>query len=198
MEDALNVDYFVAVHAADWPTPAALNRCLTEWHYPIQIAGVPDSERYQPLATSPNTLGLVVTLDGNRVELEASIIRLGPGSGYAYGLRSDLPKRELSAPNGMKIISTELAPNAFVPRDINADLQTLGKMMPVYKDGDYVLTLSFASGALKSEWQSGEYLMAGLIHCANGFGFEFQWPSFGKINFANALVKDALAQRTGK
>lgn len=75
----MSVDYFVAVHSADWPTPAALNRCMTALHYPVSVSTVPPAEVDKPLAIVPNTLGLVMEFEGKPVELEASVTKLGPG-----------------------------------------------------------------------------------------------------------------------
>jgi hypothetical protein len=66
------MDYYVAVHAADWPTPAALNRCMGELHYPVSISAISSAEMNTPLAIVPNTAGLVVTFEDKPVELEAS------------------------------------------------------------------------------------------------------------------------------
>lgn len=186
----MSVDYYVAVHAADWPTPATLNQCVRELQYPIAITTAPAMGMDKPLTEVPGTAGLVVTFEGAQVELEASVTKLGPESPYAFGLRADIPKLEGTLPDGSGIIIQELqGAESFVPKDLNDDLRELGVQSPDYKDGDYVLTLSFRSSVI--EYRAGWFLMAGLIKCTNGLGFEFQGPSFGGIEFADALARQA-------
>jgi hypothetical protein len=186
----MSVDYYVAVHAADWPTPAALNRCMTELHYPVRISGLASTEMDQPLATMPFTLGLVVTFESDRVELEASVTKLGPGSPYAFGLRMGMPAQDSTLPDGTKLSTRKITgPGDFVPADLNVDLRRIGVPSPNYKDGDYVITLSFRSSV--PEYRAGAFLMAGLIKCANGLGFEFQQGLFGTTHFADALAQEA-------
>lgn len=186
----MSVDFFVAIHAADWPTPAGLNRCMTELHYPVHISGLAPTEMDKPLAIMPNTLGLVVTFKSDRIELETSITKLGPGSPYAYGLRMDMPAQESTLPDGTKFTTRRLTgPGDFVPKDLNVDLRKIGVPSPNYKDGDYVISLSFRSSV--PEYRAGAFLMAGLIKCADGLGFEFQQGLFGTADYADALAKEA-------
>ncbi len=86
--------------------------------------------------------------------------------------------------------------NDFVPSDLNADLRKIGVQSPDYKDGDYVLTLSFRSSV--PQYRAGWYLMAGLIKCANGLGFEFQGSSFGRAELADSLAQEAAEPDTWK
>jgi hypothetical protein len=96
----------------------------------------------------------------------------------------------LTAPDGTTGKLTQiLGIGSFVPKDLNADLRALGVKSPDYKDGDYVLTLSFRSSV--AEYRAGAFLMAGLIKCANGLGFEFQQGRFGTDDCAEALAQEA-------
>jgi hypothetical protein len=207
----MGMDYSVAIHAADWPTPAALNRCMGDLRYPVALSAASPSEMGKPLAIVPGTAGLVATFEGQRVELETSITRLGPGSPYAYGLRADMPAREGTLPDGTKIISRrldgprdpepkdlniDLRKLGFVPKDLNTDLRELGAPSPDYKDGDYVITLTFRSPGL--QYPAGFFLMAGLIRCADGLGFEFQAGLFGKADFADGLAQYAADPQSRK
>lgn len=156
----MSFDYSVAVHAPDWPTPAALNRCMTGQQYPVRIIAVAPEDTDKPLKETPGSAGLVVSFEGATVELEASIERLGGGS-----------------------------VDAQVPKDFNRNLRELGVRSPDYKDGDYVLTLSFRTSV--PPMRAGAFLMAGLIKCANGLGYEFQSGTFGTTDFANGLAQEA-------
>lgn len=55
----MSIDFHVAVHALDWPTLGALNRCMAELQYPIQIVAMPSSVD-KPLGETPDTKGLVL------------------------------------------------------------------------------------------------------------------------------------------
>ena len=187
----MSIDFYVAVHAPDWPTPAALNRCMAQLQYPVLIvAGAPD-DADKPLKEVPNTMGLVVSFEGASLELEASIARLGPDSPYAYGLGPDLPSVE-----GISNLQAVTGPDAFVPQDLNANLREIGVESPDFKDGDYVLTLSFRSSV--PEMRAGAFLMAGLIKCSAGLGFEFQRGTFGTNDFADRLAQEAADPRNWK
>ena len=153
----MSVDYYVAVHAADWPTPSATNQCLSKLHYPVSISNVSKADVDRPLAMVPNTLGLITEFEGKSVELEASITRLGP----AY----------------------------WSANDLNTALKEIGLNTANYQDGDYLLTFSFRSSI--PEYRAGAFLMAGLIKCANGMGFEFQGGTFGTDEYANSLAREA-------
>lgn len=205
----MGMDYSVAIHSADWPTPAALNRCMSDLRYPVALSAASPSGMDRPLAIVPGTAGLVAMFEGQRVELETSITRLGPGSPYAYGLGPDMPAQGSTLPDGTQIISRrldvprdaepkdlkiDLGKLGFVPKDLNTDLRGLGVPSPDYRDGDYVITLTFRSSGLQQP--AGFYLMAGLIRCADGLGFEFQAGLSGKAGYADALALYAADPRS--
>ncbi len=79
--------------------------------------------------------------------------------------------------------------NDFVPLDLNTELRKIGPDVPSFKYGDYVLTLTFRSSV--EEWKAGFLLMAGLIRCSRGLGFEFDKATYGGVSFANKLVREA-------
>lgn len=193
----MSVDYHVAVHAADWPTTAALNQCLSKLHYPLNIKPASKADLDKPLAAAPYTLGLVTEFEGKSIELETSITKLGPKSPYAFGLRADLPKTEGTLADGTKyIIQSPSGQNDFVPKDLNTDLKRIGYKAPDYKNGDYVITLSFRSSI--PEYRAGAFLMAGLIKCSNGLGFEFQSGTFGTGDYADSLAQEAASPKNWK
>jgi hypothetical protein len=200
----MGMDYSVAIHAADSPTPAALNRCMSDLRYPVALSAASPSGMDRPLAIVPGTAGLVAMFEGQRVELETSIRKLGPGSPYAYGLGPDMPTQESTLPDGTQIISRrlemprdsdpkdlkiDLRKLGFVPKDLNTDLRELGVPSPDYQDGDYVITLTFRSPGLQHP--AGFFLLAALIRCADGLGFEFQAGLFGKADFADGMAQYA-------
>ncbi|WP_442581248.1 hypothetical protein ACSBOB_04395 [Mesorhizobium sp. ASY16-5R] len=185
----MGVDYHVAVHASDWPTPAAINRCLGELHYPIVIAVVPGAMD-KPLTEAPGVGGFVVTFEGKPVELEVSVTRLGPDSPYAFTINPELLKQQETHPDGTgHFIARPTGMQDFVPRNLNADLSELGVSTPDYGDGDYVINLTFRSDVLP--WRAGWFLMAGMIKCANGLGFEFGDGFHGRAKYADWLAKKA-------
>jgi hypothetical protein len=56
-------------------------------------------------------------------------------------------------------------------------------------NGDYFLTLTFRSDA--DEIRAGLYLAAAMILSFNGYGFENQFETHGRADFANRLVAEA-------
>jgi hypothetical protein len=166
--------YYVAVHEADWPTAAAVNECLIGLNYPVRLPSKPSSTN-TPLRDTDGSL--VVEFKGNPIELEASIIRFIAAEPFAYGLRVE---------NGLAVTPTGM--NDFVPLDLNTELRKLGPDVPSFKYGDYVMTLTFRSSV--DEWRAGFLLMAGLIRCSSGFGFEFGELTYGGFSFANKLVRE--------
>jgi hypothetical protein len=185
----MGVDYHVAVHASDWPTPATINRCLGELHYPIAIAGVPTAMN-KPLTEAPGMGGFIVTFENKPVELEVGVTRLGPDSPYAFTLNPELLKQQETLPDGSShLMARPAGTQDFVPKDLNSDLKELGVANPDFGDGDYVLGLTFRSDVL--QWRAGWFLMAGMIKCANGLGFEFGDGSHGKGRYADWLAEKA-------
>jgi len=194
----MSVDYYVAVEQERWPTPAAINHCVAELHYPIKLVDIPEGKADKPLREIPQSMGLFVDLEGKEVPLETSIVQLAPGKPYAYGLLKDAPvTAEKTFPDGTKaIMYGPLGTNSFAPKDLNADLKGIGVPSPHFKNGDYVLTLSFRSEI--AEYRAGSYLMAGLIKCFGGLGFELQGPSFGTFAYADALARSAADTKAWK
>lgn len=170
----MGASYYVAIQQADLPTAAAMNECLAGLDYPVRLTAALSSTK----AALRDTDGsLVVEYKGNPIPLEASIIRFSATESFAYGLRAENGQ---TAPTGI---------NDLVPLDLNTELRKLGPDVPSFKYGDYVMTLTFRSSV--DEWKAGFLLMAGLIRCSNGFGFEFGELTYGGISFANRLVREA-------
>ena len=158
----MSVDYYVAVDQANWPTVAMVNECLSKFDLPLKLTG---GVQNQPLAYVENTAGLAVELEGERFELEASFVQLSPTQSYAYTLFG------------------------FKPADINADLASIGADDVHFKDGDYVLSVSFRSD--KRAWRAGAMLMGAMIKCFDGYGFELQAGDHGRDAFADELIEEA-------
>ncbi|MDR7033915.1 hypothetical protein [Mesorhizobium sp. BE184] len=185
----MSVDYFVAIHGTNWPTPVVLNRCLGELDYPVAVIISSPSDADQPLTTIPGALGFVVSFESKRIDLEASITKLGPDSPYAFGMRPDVPKEKVTLEDGATYTLSLSSSSDFIPLDLNADLQRIGAVGANFSHGDYVLQMSFRSEV--DEYRAGFFLMAGLIKCADGFGFEFQTNSFGTYAYADGLARAA-------
>jgi hypothetical protein len=171
----MGASYYVAIQQADLPTAAAMNECLAGLDYPVRLPAALSSTK-APLRDTDGSL--VVEYKGNPIPLEASIIRFSATESFAYELRVE---------DGRTVTPTGM--NDLVPLDLNTELRKLGPDVPSFKYGDYVMTLTFRSSV--DEWKAGFLLMAGLIRCSNGFGFEFGELTYGGISFANRLVREA-------
>lgn len=179
----MGTEYYVAVHEAHWLSPEKLNACLTDLKYPVQVIPALPSDMSKPLQDNPASSGLTVAFDGRQIELEASIKQLRPGEPFAYGLKIDRAKiaeGAITRPTGME---------DFVPLDLNEELKKIGMDAPDFGYGDYVVSITFRSSV--DEYRAGFLLMAGLIRCADGLGFEFGTASYGGSSFAEALVRQA-------
>jgi len=184
----VSVDYYVAVHQADWPTAAAMQTCMARRNYPVMLESAPTA----PLDVDPGTGGLPLRFQGRSVQLEASVTRLSPTEFYAYSF-SRRPDASIITPAGPAEIYAMRPDEAFEGRDINADLAELGAKNVKFGNGDFVLTLSFHS--VSDETRAGLYLMAGLIHCFGGYGFEFQGGTHGTGACADELAADAADEK---
>ncbi|AOF90475.1 hypothetical protein [Sinorhizobium sp. RAC02] len=171
----MGASYYVAIHEADWPAAAAVNECLAGLDYPVRLQTTLISTN-APLRDTDGSL--VAEYKGKLIQLEASIIRFTATESFAYGLKVE---------NDQTVTPTGI--NDLAPLDLNTELRKLGPDVPSFKYGDYVMTLTFRSSV--DEWKAGFLLMAGLIRCSNGFGFEFGELTYGGISFANRLVREA-------
>jgi hypothetical protein len=79
----VSVNWDVAVHAADWPTPAALNRRMSNLDYPSSIGGGSSKQTYWSFMSGQAALTPSITFDHHPVGLIGSIIKLAPGRGLA-------------------------------------------------------------------------------------------------------------------
>jgi hypothetical protein len=113
----MGIDYDVALHAANWPTMAALQQCIDQRGWPVRLGRKDDPRWTEPLAQVPNTLGLPTEFKGEPVELEASIVTLSPTKGYRSRIVNP-PDIQSGGLQGFKP-HTEWV---FEPVDINVDL----------------------------------------------------------------------------
>jgi hypothetical protein len=180
----MGVDYHVALHAANWPTMQALQQCIDERGWPVRLGAKGDPRWTEPLAPVPKTLGLPVTFKSEPLELEASFVTLSPSKSFGY--RFDRPS-DIQA-DGSAIY--QMRPDeALKPIDINETLAQIGASGIRFDYGDRVLSLTFRSSI--KEWQAGFYIMAGLIKCFDGYGFELQQGSHGTSGYADTLLSEA-------
>jgi hypothetical protein len=186
----MGVSYYVALHGQDWPTAAALQECIDYRGWPIKLGSAYESQWLLPFNEVRGTSGLPLTLRGDPVELEASIATLSPTESYSYTLDAPSPselKPELELEGGVKAF--RLQELKFRPVDINETLNSIGATDVRFGYGDRVLTLTFRSS--QREWQAGFYLMAALIKCFNGYGFEPHNGRGGKSEYADTLLGNA-------
>jgi hypothetical protein len=180
----MSVDYHVAVHAANWPTVQMLQQCIDQREWPIKLGTKNNPLWTKPFASVPQTLGLPVTFNQEPIELEASFVTLSPTDSFGYQLdrQPDIGTNDASL--------YHLHPNeALKPLDINKTLLRIGASGVNFSHGDRVLSLSFRSNF--KEYQAGAYIMAALIICFDGYGFELQGGQHGASEYADMLVRDA-------
>jgi len=82
----------------------------------------------------------------------------------------------------------------FKPVDLNERLATLGADVR-FSYGDRVLTLTFRMN--KKEWQAGFYVLAGMIKCFGGYGFDFYDRRSGTSSYADSLIGKATKIEEG-
>ncbi len=66
----MSVDFYVAVHAANWPTAAAVQQCLVDHTYPVQIKRFPALDGGRVV-----TDGALAMIDGKEAYLEGELAR---------------------------------------------------------------------------------------------------------------------------
>ncbi|MBX9859775.1 MAG: hypothetical protein K2Y20_09330 [Sphingomonas sp.] len=149
----MSVDFYVAVPAANWPTAEAVQRCMTERAYPVDVKRFPSFDARQAV-----TDGALVTVDGNT-------------EAYLEGaLFSSVSGRE-----DVELVNQRLA---------NASAQF--RVSPT----DAVISMHVRSPA---EMRAASYVIAGLIVCFHGYGFEPQGNGHGRDDFAKTLIDGASA-----
>jgi hypothetical protein len=82
------------------------------------------------------------------------------------------------------------------PKDINETFARIGASGVHFEYGDKVLSLSFRSNI--KEWQAGFYIMAALVKCFHGYGFELQGGDHGGSEYADALLREASELKARK
>lgn len=166
----MGADFSVAVNAANWPTMQSLQTCIEQRGWPVVVAKEGHPNWTKPLEGTPRTLGLPVTFKGTPMELEASFVTLSPTQSFAYSFDGQLGEEPR-------------------PVDINEKLREIGASGVRFENGDRVVTLTFRSSV--QEWKAGFYVLAAVIQCAGGYGFEFQTGRHGTSDFADDLLKGA-------
>ena len=187
----MSFEYFVAVHQQNWPTAAAL-QSMAERKYPVVLGQAPT----QALVAIPHAGSLPVRFENREIELEASLVQLSPTKFYAYTIDQP-PDARITTPELGTFEITQLHPDdVWKGSDINADLAEIGAKGVHFGNGDYVLTLSFHSA--HDEVRAGFYVMAALIKCFGGYGFELQTSTHGTKAFADDLVATARDEKNWK
>jgi hypothetical protein len=178
----MSYDFNVAVHSENWPSSSALQQCINRLGYPVVL----DMNNDKPLLITSSGSGLPVRFKNRRVTLDASIVRLSPKSFYAY--RFNRPPDAKS--NDGQVELYQIHPEEKLKgSDINEDLLTIGAKGIQFGYGDYVLTFSFHSST--DEIRAGLLIVAGMIKCFGGYGFEMQSLSHGADSFADELSTQA-------
>ncbi len=182
------VHYYVAIHSADWPTMQKMQQCIDRHGWPVKIGG-PDAPRWtKPFDGVPKTLGLPVIFKGEPIELEASFVTLSPDESFTYTLDLDRPS-DLETSSGKAFVFRPHSEFKFKPVDINERLASIGVTNVHFGYGDRVLDITLRVN--KKEWQAGFYIMAGLIKCFGGYGFEFYNRRSGTSSYADSLIEEA-------
>jgi hypothetical protein len=92
----MSFDYFIAVHASDWPTAKAVQEALEKHGYPLRLANAPP----EPFAVADFREGLEVSFEKRRVVLEAEIERAedadDPDSLFGYIAQCAAPNFTIS------------------------------------------------------------------------------------------------------
>jgi len=179
-------NYHVAVHSINWPTFEALQQCIDQHGWPVSFRDARGPRWKTPFEMAPGTLGLPTTLNSEPVELEASVVTLSPGQSFSSVL---VPSKTTFVGEilGRKIYQAEGA--VYKPLDINIVLSDLGAEHQSFSDGDRVLTLTFRVS--QKERLAGYFIIAALIMCFDGYGFELNERTHGKSNFARSLISEA-------
>ena len=172
-EQLMGADYYVALRNASWPTMQALQECIDRRGWPVKLGGI-DNPRWLEFfdKATPNAAGFPVEFKGRPIELEANFVTLSPTKGFAceFSLsNSQTNEGEASAHQHQDTLK---------PADINAILSKIGATGVHFDYGDRVITITFRSDTKK--WQAGFYVMAALISCFDGYGFELQGGAHGK------------------
>src|SRR5262249_41250829 len=180
----MSVDYFVALHAANWPTMQAVQQCIDQRGWPVRL-GTKDDPRW-PFDKIQGSLrvsrfGYLTHPAG--VPVEASLVTLSPTEsfGYSFDRPPDFRTKETEVYN----VRPE---DKLKPRDINETLARIGASGVRFEYGDKVFSLSFYSN--RKEWQAGFYIMAALIKCFQGYGFELQGGEHGTSDYADELLRE--------
>jgi len=175
----MSYDVNVAVHAANWPSSAAVQTCMHRLGYPVALVQT-DS---RPFMRSD---GLEVHFDGRRVVLDASAEKLPRDNVYAY----DVGRPPDHRPDDGTVTSWIIHPGERMRGvDINDDLRRIGAQGVHFGYGDYVLTISYRSSI--DEMRAGAFVTAGMIKCFGGYGFDMQARTHGGDAFADELAADA-------
>lgn len=176
----MGVDYHVAVHAPDWPTVATLQSCIDARQWPLVIEATEKSKRLEVGSTG----GLSVRWEGNPIELEASVVTLSPTVSYAYTF-----ERAPDQATALGRVYNLHPDETLKPVDVNETLASIGASGVRFEHGDRVLTLTFRID--ETQWKVGFYLMAALINCSLGYGFELQQGAHGGEDYAKRLEQEA-------
>jgi hypothetical protein len=149
----LSIDFYVAIPAAQWPTAAAVQQCMVERAYPVQLKRFP---AYDPTRSVSD--GALVVLDGMT---------------EAY-LEGEISSPRLSA-SEVGMINERIAASS-------GDFRV--------RDDDALMSIRARSPA---EARAASYVVASLIVCFHGYGFEPQGNTHGRDDFAGSLIAGADA-----
>jgi hypothetical protein len=164
-----------------------VQQCIERHGWPVKIGGPDDPRWTRPLDGVAKTLGLPVVFKGEAIELEANFVTLSPAQPYAWTLDLDRPP-DLETSVGKMFVFRPHSEFKFKPVDINERLASLGADVR-FSYGDRVLSLTFRMN--KKEWQAGFYILAGMIKCFGGYGFDFYHSRSGTLSYADSLIEEA-------
>lgn len=177
----MGVNYYVGVRKANWPTALAFQRCLDDRGWAVKLDRLDDVQWQLPLDEVAGTLGLPILLDGEPIELEASIAKFSADQTAGYQLAKQAPLQPDAAYHKIEF--------SFEPVSIDSVLKTIGSNEKFY-EGDRFVIMTFRTSI--KERRAGLYVLAALIKCFDGFGFDFESGLQGRDNYADHLIADAI------
>lgn len=158
----MSLTYEVAVPQGKWPSFGHMNAALQQHGYPLRVLLQGDQKLDDPMVEFDGFLSFHVELMGEFQEMEVYCQPYGP----------KFPDHRLT-------------------EDTNEHLEQIGSDHRV-KDGDHNMNVGFGSSIPQKYFASYCFLMGTLVSDFDGYGYEGQGPSFGRMDWAKELIETGL------